>query len=135
MPKKDPMTGCQVMTLEEFAASEETTVSELLTPMFEEFDRESKEREDAIRRDPIAFFLDALHAYPVDEEPPPFVSGEVISASVSYGYSKSSERATMRLLDARGAPWTVEVAFMRWDGGRWEPPDEDIQIDWKEAVR
>jgi hypothetical protein len=133
VPKKDPMTGCEVMTLDEFAAAEGTTVSGLLEPMFYEFDKEAKEREEQIRRDPLAFFEAVFYACPPDEDAPPFVSGEVVKASVNYGFNHSREEATLRLTDSRGGMWLVTAIVARWDGSRWEPPDEETSVDWKEA--
>lgn len=134
MPRKDPMTGCRVMTLDELAASEGTTVGELLEPMYEEMHNEGLAREDEIRRDPLAFYESVLHACPPDEDPPPFVIAEVLSVKASYGFRKSSEHATLRCIDARGGTWTVTAGVTRWDGGRWEPPDEETTVDWQEAA-
>jgi hypothetical protein len=130
MPKKDPMTGCMVMTIEEFAASEGTTVSGLLAPLFAELDDEAAARDRQIRADPMAFFL----SFDLDDDEgiPPFVCAvECKDVTVRYGMRKTEESAEIYMIDARGGEWLVSIGRCEWAGTMWEPPDYDVSFDYK----
>lgn len=121
MPKIDPVTGCSVMTLGEFAAQEGKTVSELLEPVYAEFERECAERREAIQAKPMAFF----NSLELDlEDAPKFVEvAHVESVSVRYSFRSSSEGAVFHMLDDEGKKWRVNCGFTMWDGTRLDPPE------------
>ena len=59
MPRKDPITGCMVMTLPEFLAEEGkrkgTDGGEILSEIYQEFDEDNKRIENECRKPEVAF--------------------------------------------------------------------------------
>jgi hypothetical protein len=122
-----------VMTLDEFAAKEGTTVSGLLEPVFAELDSESKVATDKI----LAHPLDFLAGFADDDEYPAPKWKAVIglpTVKVSYGMSRSSEAFSGLVLADDGKKYRVAAGRSSWSGSYSEPPDEDESLDWKEEA-
>lgn len=130
MPRKHPILGIPVMTLDEFAKSEGATVGEMLEETYGALDQEAKAAQDKI----LAHPLDFLAGFYTDDEYPMPKWKAVIglpTVKVSYGMRGSTEQFSGRVLSEDGNVYRVTAGRSHSDGSYLEPPDEDESIDWK----
>lgn len=144
MPKIDPMTGCEVLTLGEFLAEEAAhegkgrSGGELLAEMFTEIDNDAR-REEEYLRDPVKLLPRLLEAVTEERDalqgeddavlpPIPRRVLRVLSASVRFGTSKSEEHVACEAEVEDGSVWFFAIDHRSWAGSRMEPPDADTQL-------
>lgn len=146
MPKIDPMTGCEVLTLGEFLSEEAAhegkgrSGGELLAEMFAEIDNDSRQEEENLR-DPVKLLprlleavieeRDALQGEDVELPPIPCKVTRVLSASVRLGMAKSEEHVSCEAEVEDGSVWFFAIDHVSWAGSRMEPPDADTLLTYR----
>ena len=134
MPRKDAMTGCEVMTTMEFfqAEGEKEWKSgyEAMEDMWKEIALDECRREDELRKDAKGILNKALE----EIEDSDFCIVKITSASVkvSFGFGGSKEVLFVFALCSDGKWRWIEWTYRYSSGTRWEPPDEDSNLDWRE---
>lgn len=148
MPRIDPISGCTVMTHQEFWAAEAATegkgrtASDLMADFFNELDAANAVQADRYRTD-LAWTTEQLRAAIADyndgvdpgEELPSLVRVlEVLEADVQDGVRSSSLFIRVRALRA-ASPEPIEDILDYTDvatsGSRMEPPDRESSLEWR----
>jgi hypothetical protein len=146
MPRKDPVTGCMVMTTAEFLNAEAEregkgrTGADIYADMMSEIDTDSRRCEDEIRKDALGRFQQAIkdagEYWDDDEgnEPLPTLAEvvHIIDVHVSQGFKGSGEmlRAEVRTTDGRLL--YMEYMYSHWSGTRLDPPEDDMEFNFGE---
>lgn len=139
MPRKDPMTGCSVITLPEFLADEAQregkgrSGGEILADIYAEIDADSRRQEAELRKPANA--LEAVKRAVADTQDPdepalPEIIEVLQVLEVHYEQSYSGFGESLKA-EARGADGNVYfVDYRRYEtfGSRWEPPDGDVEL-------
>lgn len=139
MPRKDPMTGCMVMTMPEFLADEAKregkgrTGGDVLGDIYTQMDADNRKREDELRSPKIALqtlneMIGPENEFRRDDGQPelPKITKvlTVLSAKCSQHFSGSSTGMTAEVL-AGGKAYFALARESNWSGTMWEPPDSD----------
>lgn len=147
MPKIDPVTGCEVLTLGEFLAEEAAhegagrSGGELLAEVFQEIDNDARREEENLRDcgkllprllEAVVEEREALAGEEGAELPPiPCEVLRVLSASVHLGMSRSEEHVSCEARVEDGSVWFFAIDHRSWAGTRMEPPDYDAQLTYR----
>lgn len=148
MPRIDPISGCTMMTHQEFwtaeAASEGKgrTASDLMADFINELDAANATQADRYRTD-LAWTTEQLQAAiadyndgvdPIEELPSLVRVLEVLEADVQDGVRSSSLFLRVRALRA-ASPEPIEDVLDYTDvatsGSRMEPPDRESSFEWR----
>lgn len=150
MPRKDPITGCMVMTIGEFWQAEGerkgTSAAEEAESFFTEMaDEEAKE--NARLREPfvaVDILRSAIEQWNKDAEPEDAVTQvylvrEVLDAESSWSFRTTKTHIRARALDSEGREGVINYWESSYSGSFYEPPDGDMEIaweygPWKEAI-
>lgn len=145
MPRKDPITGCQVMTFHEFisaeAASEGKQPHELLEEMVQDIDNDIQNEEQRLKNNPddslksfqeaAQFDIDEWESHKEGPKPPyPAKVVAVIGAKVQYNF-RDSKTAVVADVEADDGQ-VHRVHFFSWSssGSFYEPPDHEAHLQW-----
>lgn len=144
MPKTDPITGCSVMTVPEFWASEARaegqgrTGSALMADFYAELDAASAE-EEARLRDPahlLPLLQEEVKAWnEADPEMPP-VPGPVAIIEVLDAHDRDRVRSSTttvrcRVRDGAGKTGVLTLASSSYAGDFYEPPSTETNIAYE----
>jgi hypothetical protein len=141
MPRKDPITGCEVMTEYEFWAAEAKhegkgrMPSELMAEMFEEMGREEDQERQRLMEPAHCFevLVSICKDFNDEDDPTPLPTDviEVLEVQLHQGFggSKTAIRARCQLPD--GTEGIVSAVAQHWAGSRMEPPDSDGEWHWE----
>lgn len=144
MPRKDPITGCEVMTFFEFAAEEgkrdgkdpgdimdeiaQATADD--NAQMEEHYRNPKEALTVIKE-----WVEGDEEWREDPESHcPEEVLEVLKVTSRSGFSGSKLFILARARCEDGKERIVEYHYQYWAGSRMEPPDEDAELRWHNSV-
>jgi hypothetical protein len=144
MPRIDPITGCSVMTNQEFweaeAQREGREAHELQQDFFDEMDKEITEQENVLRNPAEALkFLDSLVKNwndGIDEvDRDIFVPGGLVmvesieEVKICQSFRSSSAHMVARVLFSDGIVRKVRATSSYYDGSFYEPPDYDLNLE------
>lgn len=145
MPRKDPITGCEVMTFPEFISSEAAREGkqphELMEEMVQDITNDIQDEEQRLKDNPdesLKTFQDAAQFY-IDEwesdkqgakplYPTKVVA--VIEARVHYSFRDSK---TAVIADVEADDGKVHrIHYFEWSssGSFYEPPDFESYLEW-----
>ena len=145
MPKKDPVTGCTVMTPAEFWNAEAEaeglgrTGGDLMHDFFDDLDKERAKTEDEFRKPDVAFdyIKDAVEEWnDADSEgavPAPIRIVEVLDVQIKCGSRESGEMIkarAVRLDNGVEVEDVITVSSCTYYGGPMDPPDWDGNVQW-----
>jgi hypothetical protein len=132
MPKIDSMTGCSVMTMGEFWASEAKKegkeVAEIMGDFYDEIAQDCIREENRLKNNPTELFAMLKDYYDVDPECSEFEPIEVLSVEmtkVDFSYSKDSTSFIALVKCADNLNRLVEYSQTSYHGSYMEPPDFD----------
>ena len=142
MSRKDPISGCMVMTMPEFLTAEAEREGkgrcggDILADIFSEIDDDTKRCEDELRKpenalEAIKLALKEAEEYWEDEygegaKVPEIVEViRVIEARVSQNMSSSGQVLKAEVKTADGKLCYFEHTYSHWSGTRMDPPEED----------
>jgi len=146
MPRKDPITGCQVMTLGEFWSDEAKREGqgrngyELMAESMDDMQTSFAEQARSMRDDP-AEILQTLRSYYVPEDDswswdpgdePEWVPEslvEVEEVECDGGFSESGWTAVVKALCSDGVTRRLKVTYARYNGSFYEPPSDDLNVE------
>lgn len=145
MPRKDPITGCMVMTQAEFWNAEAEHEgkgrcgADLMADMYEEMAQEDADMAERMKAD-LPTALEVLNGVLKDYEDhdndhPVFRPGafievvEVETAEVNGGFSKSSKGFVAKVRCADGNLHRVRYESWSTPGSFYEPPDGETTIE------
>jgi len=140
MPRKDPITGCMVMTRAEFWASEAEhegkgrSGSDLRDEFYEDMERERLECEQRLR-DPAEArrLIESCRLKPEDDpeefDPEVLEVLEVVEAHFSQSLRESTESVVARVHTAEGERLVKAVSWAS-TGSFYEPPDAEAYLEW-----
>ena len=145
MPKKDPITGCMVMTMPEFLNAEAEREGkgrcggEILADIFTELDNDSKRIEDELRKpenalEAIKQALKEAEEYWEDEygegaKVPEIVEVvHVIEVQVGQSMRSSGQVLKAEVKTADGRLCYVSHHYSHWSGTMMDPPEEDSTL-------
>lgn len=145
MPKKDPITGCMVMTMPEFLNAEAEREGkgrcggEILADIFTEIDADSRRCEERLSwpNEALEALKEALkeaEEYWEDEygegsKVPVIVEVvKVLAAKVSQNFSSSGQMLRAEVRTDDGKLCYVEHSYSHWSGTRMDPPEEDSTL-------
>lgn len=147
MPKKDPITGCTVMTTGEFFQSEAEregkgrSGGELMSEMFNEIADSYEEEEKRWKEnlpDTLAFLQKEIDEYndfdPDPDFPPvakPISIEEVLDVQVGGSFRTTTLLIKARCKKEDGSEGTIVYNSWHSSGSYYEPPDGDISIKWE----
>jgi len=148
MPRKDPETGCMVMTMPEFLNDQAEregrgrTGGDILSDIFSDMDADSRRVEAELRKPEVALerlkqaIKDAAEYWGDDEgqEPLPVlvVVARVRDAKVTQSFHSSSEALSAEVIDDLTRVLFVEHTTSHWSGTRMEPPEDDSGFNFGE---
>jgi len=152
MPRKDPITGCMVMTHAEFLSTEaeskgttpEAIMSDLMAEMAEAnaFDtqqlrlRALENIQDLAQKDRKAWSEDETYhqenGLDFKEPKPPFPLQlvEILEAHSHSGMTNSTTTLRVRVLCDDGVIREAHAWSASYSGGFYEPPSEDETLTW-----
>ena len=145
MSRKDPISGCMVMTMPEFLTAEAEREGkgrcggDILADIFSEIDDDTKRCEDELRKpenalEAIKLALKEAEEYWEDEygegtEVPRVVEViKILAARVSQTFSASAQRLLAEVRTNDGKLCYVEHSYSHWSGTRMDPPEEDSTL-------
>ena len=143
MPKKDPITGCMVMTTDEFWAHEAKREGkgrcggDLLMEYLEDLDKEEAEYEKRMRQKENAEkFISGLWEDFESCEPgvveKPLEIGRVLEVVTKNRYSDSYLKITALARKVDGTIGKICAWESSTSGSFYEPPDGEMDIYWVE---
>lgn len=150
MPRKDPYTGCMVMTMPEFLAAEAEREGkgrdggDILADIFAEIDADSRREENRMRKPAEALAIikreaqEAADYWNDDEGAEPIPEFEkvehVIEAQVSQNFRSSGEMLRAEVV-ANGKLYYVFVSHAHYAGTYIDPPEDDGEFYFGEFRR
>lgn len=145
MPKKDPGTGCTVITTQEFFQGEAKqegkgrSGAELMIEMFDEIEASARAEENNWKTNPTELLQklqqeikEYNEADPEAEQYPiPTQILEVIEVKINYGMRTNSFYIRCRCIKEDGSTSILNVNTRSHSGSMYEPPDYDCEIKWE----
>jgi|SRR5215813_13301336 len=143
MPRKDPITGCMIMTTFEFfeaeGAREGRTGAEEMERFFTEM-AEIEAQEEARLREParaLEIIRDCIKMLNEDVEPEDAIEQVISVEEVLEAVSRDSFRTSKvsikaRVTGERGTVGVVEAWREDFSGSFYEPPGGDLDVQWVE---
>jgi|SRR5579885_1021169 len=141
MPRKDPITGCNVLTMGEFLSQEAEregkgrTGGDILSDMMEEVGKEEEARCAQLRTPTEAMRLLNEGIKESDEADPEYAFGykvvgvlKVWAASASFGMRQSSEGFRAQCKCDDGKERTLSFTTWHSSGSFYEPPDGETTV-------
>lgn len=146
MPKKDPHTGCTVMTIGEFFQDEAKregkgrSGAEVAADMFDEIDQSYRDEEKRWRDKPndlLAQLQEEINQYnqgdPDEEQyPVPTEIVEILEVKVDGSFRTSVFSTRVRCKKADGTTGILSFSSTQYSGSMSEPPDYDCNIKWED---
>lgn len=140
MPRKDPMTGCMVMTMTEYwnsvGEAEGKTGTEVMTEFFQELDKDTEMWIGNIKKNIIEETCKLVTELNEDAEEkipqPLWLTGEP-KVSGTQGFAKNGWQAEFDAFAIDLATYHYKVTCFHYSGTMWEPPDEDINVEFERA--
>ena len=155
MPRKDPITGCMVLTTPElFERIAETegkgqTGGEVMMEVFDDLEKSRVEHENNLRKPDVALaecrkIIEQWNKYenetaeqnpkyakqyPPDIQPMPVKVLRVVSAE--FGESFRHTKLIVEAVADNGKFGTLTVTDTYYGGSFYEPPDGETNIEWK----
>jgi hypothetical protein len=141
MPRKDPITGCMVMTAAEFFADEAEregkgrTGGELLSEMMQDIaDEEGNEVKRLLSNPPdlVQMFQEAFNANEeLADDPHEDVEAvlQVLAARVHYGMRETSVKILAQVQVAVERVLYCFYSSYDYSGSFYEPPDYELLVD------
>lgn len=145
MPRKDPHTGCMVMTMGEFFNAEAAregkgrSGAEVMSDMFDEIDQSYRAEEQRWRDNP-ADLLDHLQTvikeYNVfdpeaEQYPIPVSIVEILELKVDGSMRTSTFHVRARCTKEDGTEGILTLSSCQHSGSMSEPPDYDCEVKWE----
>jgi hypothetical protein len=141
MPKKDPITGCMVMTFGEFWAAEDERAGAEPGTAFENFlaAEAEAERADSQRLFNPQVAFEILNAaieewsWGCEEEDhitPITCVLRVYEAHATGSFRSSKTRLVAMVENVDGERGLIEMDSDHWFGTFYEPPDSDLNLRW-----
>lgn len=149
MPRKDPITGCMVLTTPElFERIAETegkgqTGGEVMMEVFDDMEQSRVEYENKLR-DPVTALktlqevIERWNKYErecvsqgQEIHPMPVKVLRVISAEYHESFRSSSTRLTVVAVADNGKFGKLTMTDSNWSGSFYEPPDGETNIEWE----
>jgi hypothetical protein len=146
MPTKDPITGCQVMTMSEFWAAEAEQEGEgrdgyeLMAETMDDMQTSFEEAARAMKEDPTEVFK-TLRSFYVPEDdswswdegdepkwtPESLVECEEVECEGSF--QESGWMAVVKALCSDGETRRFKVTYSQYNGDFYEPPSDDLNVE------
>lgn len=142
MPKRDPITGCTVMTTAEFFNEEAEREGkgrcggELFNDYLDDMEKDRKETEDRYRdpafaRNTLKTAIDQFNECAEPALPQVREVLEVLEASFTQGVRESGLWLRARCIRADGAEDILCYGESSFSGDRINPPDGDSEMYWE----
>jgi len=159
VPRKDPISGCMVLTLPEFLAKEAEREgkgrngADIMADIFAELDADSAKQAEEYRSKPALALAEILRQAledfeawvreqeyaacenrPFTEPRPPFplACRAVLQAEVSQSMGGCSGKLVAECVCEDNLVRIATLTFARWGGSRIEPPDGESRLEWSE---
>lgn len=146
MPRRDSVTGCQVMTFGEFWAAEAKRegqgrcgaelMAETMDDMQASFEAEArrmKEDPAEILKSLRSWYIpeDDSWSWPEGEEPEWVPEGleEVEEVECDGGFTESGWMAVVKARCSDGVTRRLRVTYTRHNGSFYEPPSDDLNVE------
>lgn len=146
MPRKDPITGCQVMTFGELWAAEAKREgqgrcgAELMSEMFDDMRASFEAEAQQMKEDPSEI-LKTLRSWYIPEddswswdpgdEPEwvPEALEDVEEVECDGGFSESGWMAVVKACCSDGVTRRLRVTYTKYSGSFYEPPSDDLNVE------
>ena len=135
MPRKDPITGCMVMTLPEFAKAEGyNSAGEMLEEVWDEMDADCKKWERHLMEHPEEV-MEMFQKYYKDfnddtyKKDIPKKHIQTLYVSSSQGFRKEGHTVVAAFKCRDGKIKIQMLQHSYWSGTRMEPPEEDEWVE------
>ena len=145
MPKKDPVTGCTVMTMGEFFQSEADregkgrSGAEVMSDMFDEIEQSYRDEEKRWRDNP-ADLLEHLQKEVQDfnsadpdepQLPVPTTIVEILEVKVDGSFRTSKFMARVCCTKPDVSTGILNFSSCQYSGSMAEPPDYECDLKWE----
>ena len=143
MPRKDPITGCEVMTELEFWTLEAKNEGkgrepwELVQEMSDELDAECRREEEKFKDPGVVLGLLAAciaelnGCEPEDPIPMPVAVVSVLEVHVTQSLREDAVKLRAVCHRTDGSEGVVNYSRWYWSGTRLEPPEGDCEVFWE----
>jgi hypothetical protein len=145
MPRKDPHTGCTVMTMGEFFNAEAEregkgrSGAEVMSDMFDEIDQSFRDEEKRWRDNPndlLEHLQTAIKEYneadaEAEQYPLPTSIAEVLELKVDGSFRTSKFHVRARCTKEDGTVGILSFSSCQYSGSMSEPPDYDCEVKWE----
>lgn len=144
MPRKDPVTGCMVMTTAEFwnkmGEMEGKPAHQVMDEFYSDMEKERQEQENKYKIPEVALatLVEAVgqeNKWRRENRERPMAMPakvlEVISVAYSFGIKNQSTKITVRAVTKGKRVGILEYSEWETAGSFYEPPDGETQISWK----
>jgi len=142
MPRKDPITGCQVMTLPEFfqeeAKREGKESGELMSNMFDEIEQSYRQEEERFRNNPdellntlreeVKFYNEADPD--AEQLPLPKVVQKILEVKVGGTFRTSTLEVKAECQKEDDSVGVLHFSSSSSAGSFYEPPDYESNVRW-----